>query len=155
MSDMDALWVFVKESNWIEGIHRAPTPEEIAAHEQFLANTDPSTTTFELFVERIQPGAILRNRPGLNVRAGKHIPPPGGPKVVDALWSLIYQARAHSESESIAYMIHRDYETLHPFTDGNGRSGRVWWLKLMGGPEKVPLGFLHTWYYQSLQFGRT
>jgi hypothetical protein len=144
----DALRLFVRESNWIEGIRRDPTDEEIAAHEQFLAREELTITTFELFVERVQPGAVLRKREGLNVRVGAYYPPPGGLEIEQRLQSLIYQARAHGVA--VAHIIHRDYEALHPFTDGNGRSGRVWWLKMMGGPEEVPLGFLHTWYYQSL-----
>ena len=148
MPDTDLLALFVRESNWIEGIKRDPTAEEIAAHEYFLSRDTPVISTFELFVERIQPGAVLRNKPGLDVQVGNHVAPPGGPEIEQRLQSLIYQANAHGEQ--VAYMLHRDYEYLHPFTDGNGRSGRVWWLKMMGGPEKVPLGFLHTWYYQSL-----
>ena len=38
--------------------------------------------------------------------------------------------------------------------DGNGRSGRVLWLYNMGGIERVPLGFLHTFYYQALDASR-
>ena len=54
---------------------------------------------------------------------------------------------------SSAYVLHCRYESLHPFTDGNGRSGRALWLWMMGGIEEAPLGFLHTWYYQSLEAG--
>ena len=49
------------------------------------------------------------------------------------------------------FAVHVAYENLHPFMNGNGRSGRALWLWHMGGIEKVPLGFLRTWYYQSLQ----
>lgn len=48
------------------------------------------------------------------------------------------------------YEAHRLYERIHPFVDLNGRTGRAIWLHQMLGKQDVPLGFLHTWYYQSL-----
>lgn len=147
MADTE-LALFVRESNWIEGIKRDPTEEEIEAHAQFLARKELTITSFELFVERIQPGATLRKKVGMDVQVGDHVAPVGGPGIERRLQSLIFQANVHGRN--VVYMIHRDYEYLHPFTDGNGRSGRAWWLKMMGGPSRVPLGFLHTWYYQSL-----
>lgn len=56
------------------------------------------------------------------------------------------------------YHIHVDYENLHPFTDGNGRSGRALWLRRMKDLgensfyQALDLGFLHTFYYQTLKF---
>lgn len=43
--------------------------------------------------------------------------------------------------------VHIAYEMLHPFTDGNGRSGRMLWAWQM---RNFPLDFLHTFYYQTL-----
>lgn len=47
---------------------------------------------------------------------------------------------------------HVEYETLHPFMDGNGRSGRVLWAWQMrrDGRDPLQLGFLHAFYYQAL-----
>ncbi len=61
------------------------------------------------------------------------------------------------------YISHVAYENLHPFTDGNGRSGRALWLwQMMHGTMRQvnmarDLGFLHTFYYQTLNAsdGRT
>ena len=138
---------FIKESNRIEGIHREPTPEEIEAHKVFLAR--PVITFFDIgdFVREVA-GARLRNRSGDDVRVGDHRPPPGGAHILGKLVDLL------DTTDVTPYDIHHQYETLHPCTDGNGRSGRVLWLWMMGGIDKAPLGFLHTWYYQSLQAGR-
>ena len=138
---------FVWESNRIEGIMRDPTQEEIVAHEVLLVNRELTVKDLEAFVSIIQPGAILRNRVGLDVRVGDFYPPIGGPEIKLRLEKLLYAIRPSRPSDS--YQTHLAYEQLHPFTDGNGRSGRALWLWQVGG--KAPLGFLHSFYYQTLE----
>jgi len=135
---------FITESNRIEGINRDPTQEEISAHEVLLANKEITVKDLEAFVSIIQPGAVLRSRPGLDVRVGNYYPPPGGPEIELRLEELLRTAYPVINS----YPTHLAYEQLHPFTDGNGRSGRTLWLWQIGG--KAPLGFLHSFYYQTL-----
>ena len=137
---------FVRESNRIEGINRDPTPAEIEAHTRFLSVPKLAVFEMERFVSVIQPCAVLRRVVGLNVRVGSHFPPPGGHGIEVRLTALLEDAAPSSASP---YATHLSYETLHPFTNGNGRSGRVLWLWMMGG--EAPLGFLHTFYYQTLQ----
>lgn len=139
---------FVRESNRIEGILREPTDAEIGAHALLLACENVTIADLEEFVHTVQPGAVLRNRVGLNVRVGSHYPPPGGPDIPHDLKYILDAANLCTHE---SYETHHLYETLHPFTDGNGRSGRVLWLWMMG---EAPLGFLHAWYYQSLQANR-
>ena len=144
----DALQQFVRQSNAIERIHRDPTPEEIEAHATFLAAEIVVDLDLERFVSVIQPGAVLRDREGLDVRVGSHIAPRGGPEIRNQLQLLLsYQ------EEFTPHAVHLKYETLHPFTDGNGRSGRALWLWMMRdqGLRMAPLGFLQTFYYQTLQ----
>ena len=137
---MASLAKFIEESNKIEGIIRSATSLEIRAYSRFLGS-DTSVETLEALVHDIQPGAILRREVGQNVTIGNDFPPPGGPEIEETLYLLLVSAR-----KAGPYLAHKAYEHLHPFTDGNGRSGRALWLKAMGD---APLGFLHHWYYQS------
>jgi hypothetical protein len=143
---------FVRQSNMIEGISRDPSALELRAH-QFLLSVDKvKVADLTYFVSQVQPGAVLRDRFGLDVRVGSYYPPPGGADIVADLEALLVESNT-ARLRSVAYSRHQSYETLHPFTDGNGRSGRALWLRDVGGIDNAPLGFLHHWYYQSLQFG--
>lgn len=141
---------FVRESNRIEGILRDPTGTEYGAHRKFLGLATVTVGDLVRFVSAVQPDAILRDREGLDVRVGNHRPPPGHPGIAGALGFILDNVTAGVD----AYTTHQRYETLHPFTDGNGRSGRALWLWQMihqsGDRWALKRGFLHTWYYQSL-----
>lgn len=143
---------FIRESNRIEGINRGPTQDEIDAHSTFFKLDRVSVFDLEMFV-RACAGAPLRIRRGMDVRVGNHFPPPGGPHIADELGKLL--ATANTEHAD-PYLVHVEYETLHPFMDGNGRSGRaLWaWMMLRSGNRMSGLGFLHAWYYQSLSESR-
>lgn len=142
---------FVIESNRIEGIAHSPRLlAEIDATAAFLAHDVLNVTRLVDLVKVYQPDALPRFRQGLDVRVGNHIPPRGGPHIMQALGNLLEAIQTKLD----AYDGHVAYETLHPFTDGNGRSGRAVWLWRMGGIEKAPLGFLHHFYYQALQHSR-
>jgi hypothetical protein len=146
---MTGIVEFVRESNRIEGILRDPTPQEIQATDDFVCAEIMTVGHVKALVAVLQPNARIRDREGLNVRVGSHIAPPGGPQIVVAL-------RAILGATDDPYETHHAYETLHPFTDGNGRSGRALWLwQMLRAGHPIPaIGFLHTWYYQSLQAGR-
>lgn len=142
------LTAFVKESNRIEGILRDPTPDEIEAHKRFINGETVGIAELQAFVAVIQPNAVLRDRAGLDVRVGAHIAPRGGIEIVHRLERLFNQMKAHGDGPARAWTVHCEYEWIHPFTDGNGRSGRALWLRMMRG--QAPLGFLHHFYYQTL-----
>lgn len=148
---------FIKESNAIEGIMRDPTTEEINAMDQFMEAVIIKKEDLIKFVSVYQPDAKFRNKMNVpSVRIGNHVPPMSGPDIEDRLDMILGNMLKHTP-----FRVHKAYEDLHPFTDGNGRSGRALWLwhcKVLYGTDGLKLimdrGFLHSWYYQSLSNGR-
>lgn len=137
---------FIRESNRIEGINREPLKKEIEEYKRFMELKTLTVEELQRFVKIYQPDAILRDRPGLDVYVGSYVPPTGDITIKTRLMDILDDANKASVKD--AYALHVRYEMLHPFTDGNGRSGRMLWLWIK---KVAPLEFLHHWYYQSLE----
>lgn len=148
---MGWLEKFVAESNRIEGILRAPTNEEIEVHSWFLEQEYIAIDNLQMVVTTCAPRQRLRDEYDLDVRVGDFYPLQGGAIIRGELNEILKRVNAGDDP----YETHRRYEILHPFTDGNGRSGRALWLWAMQKNKQlnhvIQLGFLHNWYYQSLK----
>ena len=141
----ERMYRFVLESNRIEGITRIPTDNEVDEHIRFINLDFITVQDMVKFVSICEPKAKLRNEFGLNVTVGNHKPPAGNPNML-----LLLEDILESLEYSNPFQVHGMYETLHPFTDGNGRSGRALWAWHMKQKDLPYDNFLHTFYYQSL-----
>jgi hypothetical protein len=148
---------FVIESWEIERLSLRPegVREVERAHLRLLGKRRLTLSAVKAFIAACVPDAKLRDQPDMNVRVGPHIAPRGGPGLVKDVKKLL---RDISDGKVDALEAHRRYEYLHPFTDGNGRSGRAIWLWVMVrniNPwqliEVLKHGFLREFYFQSLQ----
>lgn len=134
---------FIEESNQIEGINRPPTDGELSEFNRFMDLQEVTVADLQSFAQVYEPGSRLRLHKDQNVQVGGYEAPPGGQKILYELQNLL------SDLDKIdPFTLHNKFQHLHPFTDCNGRSGRMLWA---WQTRDAPLGFLHTYYYQSLQ----
>jgi hypothetical protein len=158
---------FIRESNKIEGIMRQPRRWEIDAMKAFLELDFLTVADIQNIVNAFQQGAELREHYGMNVWIGGK-EKLGGPEIRPALEDILNRANAYKtnrrsyrgslEKFEIAraehvhpWQVHCSYEYLHPFMDGNGRSGRAIWAWMHGGQSTEFIrGFLHSFYYETL-----
>lgn len=155
---------FIRESNKIESIMRQPRKWEIDAFKMFLELEYLEIKDVENLVNAFQPGAKLRIELGMDVSIGGK-EKLGHPDVKDKLQQLLYRANDYKTNRRhyrgrfeeakilgvLPWQVHVDYEYLHPFIDGNGRSGRAIWAWMHGGQStEFMRGFLHSFYYETL-----
>ncbi len=100
---------------------------------------------------------ILRR---LNVRVGTHIAPPFHevPRRLTALIRWFNSNKDKTHPIVVAAYFHSEFENLHPFVDGNGRTGRLFanFMLTKAGYPPIVIFFRHRpKYYAALEKART
>lgn len=146
---MTGLKAFIRESNLIEGIRREPTEPEMAAARTFLGLPAMTDTDLHDLQAVFAPHHPLRRHAGMDVQVGDYVAPSGGQQIEDSIRDLV--ARANRGGDP--WKVHVAFEMLHPYLDGNGRTGRMLWAWQMQeiGRHPFALPFLHRFYYQTLE----
>lgn len=138
---------FLKESFSIGATQRPVTRKVVQATDRFLALRMLSTADIIDLVEVYEPNARLRSHADMLMAPTCFKHPPGGAEILRSLEEILLN-EFHPWTAFVRYII------LHPFTDGNGVSGRTLWAWKMLQQGTKPESFLHEFYYQTFESKR-
>jgi len=87
-------------------------------------------TCIDIFRVIKQTNASVRNMPGTKISNGETViytPPEGEQVIRDKLSNLVAFIHAEDDLDALVKMavVHYQFEAIHPFSDGNGRTGRI------------------------------
>jgi len=126
---------FVRQSNAIENIFEDGSHPLVRDH---ISAIEYAITTFRkgnlpiyLDVHRILLASEPEKTPGVYrkilVRVGNYVAPP--PELVKKLmtnhWDTVLGGPRQKDVEQWIWNMHCEFESIHPFIDGNGRVGRI------------------------------
>ena len=138
-------------SSLIENIDQNPHQEENFANALYQAldealentqTTDPTAWHRTLMESHPDPRMSPGHYRGLNVRVGRWFPPTYQ-RVPAMMQELLDWLGNEPEPLMRAVWGHRYYETIHPFADGNGRTGRVLICQTLACPIMISR---HIWH---------
>ena len=143
---------YVKESNWIEGITDRESHKD---HTRRLADFIQGELTVGT-VLKFNKANALRDKDDMNVMIGGKICPRGGKHIAVKLSEIIEKgSELYLFNTASVLKTHQDFEVLHPFMDGNGRTGRAIFLwQYFGMFKEIPESFLKLYYYYTLSMAR-
>lgn len=128
----------VFHSNWIEGYAPSDYPERSRLYRQHMdaakrvatdQEWDPQTLHFVLLngTGMLSPDHIGIYR-RVQVYIGNFLPPDPGPHLLRHIqrWKeMVVAGPLDGDVEEWCWRMHDEYECVHPFADGNGRTGRL------------------------------
>ena len=146
---------------WTEATHSAAIedekkPERIERHQHALVEflDKPLTPDSLLEMHRRMMAGQSQASPGryrsIEIIIGEHRPPM--PTLVPSLMNELFTFMGKTQNNQVARATwaHVQFENIHPFADGNGRTGRAILLHILGVP--IPISrFIHSerpTYYQ-------
>ena len=146
------IYDFCVESNRIE--RKFSEIEHTQMETKLRSLLDEPELTEDLIVDFAKMcGGEYRVKNGMDVVIANHRPMIGGITIKNELQKIIKRANEGDDP----FDVHCDFEILHPFMDGNGRTGRAIWVWQMWNQKDyyLDIGFLHLFYYQTLDKIRT
>ena len=133
---------------WTEAIHSAAienenNPERIEKHQHALAEflAKPLTPNSLLEMHRRMMAGQSHASPGryrsIEIIIGEYRPPRSEfiPSLMDELFT--FMGENGNNQIARATWAHVEFESIHPFADGNGRTGRALLLHILGAPISI------------------